>query len=257
VGELVSSASAWSIELAAPSSNGPVRVRLGLDDLPPAGAERVEGRLYALALPGGAAAPAEERARAEAWIRNSGAASVPVEVLLQGDRIVWRPGFALAVGAADRVEVELAGVASFERAETELSRLEAEVAGWWPQGKADADLTHQVSARALRRWGGVNAMTAAVTAARMRLIDVDAVLGRPSPNLPPLAGRLAAELAMQCDAAHRIELIEERLEMLAELYELANDRLSEYSYFRTGRTLEIAILAVLAIEIVLLLGGVR
>jgi hypothetical protein len=44
---------------------------------------------------------------------------------------------------------------------------------------------------------------------------------------------------------------------LAELYELANDRLTEYRYFRTGSALELAILVVLAVETVLLLYGLR
>jgi hypothetical protein len=42
------------------------------------------------------------------------------------------------------------------------------------------------------------------------------------------------------------------LEILEDLYEVANDRLSEFSYFHTEYILELLIILVLALEVVLM-----
>ncbi|MGH7124090.1 MAG: hypothetical protein ACREFI_06935, partial [Stellaceae bacterium] len=110
-------------------------------------------------LPGGDAVPAATREAAEAWIAGEGV----IDLTLQSDRILWRPGRALVIGAATDVDTYMQGLASFALYEAELRRLESDLATWWPVAQKDVPLTHRVDGRSLHRWGRVSKMTEAVT----------------------------------------------------------------------------------------------
>ena len=229
---------------------------IAFDELPTRPVDRaIEDELHVLCLPGGAATSPEELRRAQAWV---GAETTPAdqdrpaELLLQSDRIVWRPGCALLVGPGGLDEY-LPGLLTFSYLEGELRRLENEIEEWWPTAEQDTDLTHQVNARSLKRWEHVNGMTRSTTAARMRWGAISGPLDRPGTRMPALSRRLAAELAVHAETTARLALVDDRLEILCDLYELANDRLSEYRYFRSEAMLEWLIVAMLAVEAVLLL----
>lgn len=204
-------------------------------------------------LPAGAAADAATHAEVDAWF---GADQPAVEVVLRGDRIRWRPGFAAVVGSEARREAEVAALAQFDTLEAELSALEAQLAAWWRQGDADRDLMGEVRSADLRRRRGVNAISAAIARARMRICELEDALAAPALGTDAMQ-RLTHELAIGCNAPHRLVRLEERCELLAELYAVANDRLAEFAHFRVERGLEVAILVVLAVEAVVLLAGWR
>jgi hypothetical protein len=200
-------------------------------------------------LPGGDAVPQATREAAEGWIAGAGV----VDITLQSDRILWRPGRALVIGAAADFDAYLKGLASFACYEAELRRLETDLGAWWPVAQKDVPLTHRVDGRALYRWRHVAKMTEAVTGARFRHVAIDGPLEKGPDTLPGLGRRLFIELALRTEAAHRLERLDERIDVLADLYELANDRLSEFSYFRREYVLEFLIIGVLALEVLLLL----
>lgn len=200
-------------------------------------------------LPGGDAIPPAARELATGWIAGAGV----VDLALQSDRILWRPGRALVIGAAADFDTYLQALASFAFYEAELRRLETDVGGWWPLAQKDIPLTHRVDGRALYRWNHVAKMTEMVALARFRHVALDDALERGPEALPGLARRLLMELAARTDASHRLACLDERVDVLADLYELANDRLSEFSYFRREYVLEFLIIGVLALEVLLLL----
>lgn len=200
-------------------------------------------------LSGGNAVPQPTRDAAEAWIAGDGL----VDVTLQSDRILWRPGRALVIGAAGDFDAYLKGLTSFAFYDGELRRLEQDLATWWPVAKKDVPLTHRVSGRSLGRWRHVSKMTETVTAARFRHVAIEGPLEKGPASLPGLARRLFAELSLRIDAPDRLERLDDRIDVLADLYELANDRLSEFSYFRREYVLEFLIIGVLALEVLLLL----
>jgi hypothetical protein len=200
-------------------------------------------------LPGGNSAPAATRAAAEAWIAGAGL----LDLTLQSERILWRPGHALVIGGSGDFDAYLKGLASFALYESELRRLEQDLLAWWPLAQKDVPLTHRVDGRALHRWRHVARMTEAVTDARFRHVAIEACLERAPEPLEGLARRLFTELALRIDATHRLERLDDRIDVLADLYELANDRLSEFSYFRREYLLEFLIIGVLALEVLLLL----
>ena len=72
--------------------------------------------------------------------------------------------------------------------------------------------------------------------------------------MPPPSLRLARELAVQSEVVERLRVLDDQLEVVADLYELANDRLTEYSYFlreyRLERWILLALVAELAFSII-------
>ena len=205
--------------------------------------------LLVVHLPGGNAVPAATREAAEAWIAGAGL----VDLTLQSDRILWRPGHALVIGGGADFDAYLQGLASFALYESELRRLERHLLTWWPVAQKDVPLTHRVDGRSLYRWRHVGKMTEAIAGARFRHVAIEGPLEKGPESLPGPARRLFIELALRIDATHRLERLDDRIDVVADLYELANDRLSEFSYFRREYVLEFLIIGVLALEVLLLL----
>jgi hypothetical protein len=220
-------------------------VALDIDDV-----EDPASGLRVLHLPGGSDSSPLAHRGAQTWLGEGGAV---VDLVLQSDRILWRPGRAVVIGGARDFEIYLRALASFSCYEGELRRLEAAVVAWWPIADADSALTHQVDRRDLRRWAHVNERTEAVTRARLARLAIEGALEQGPEGLPGLARRLFIELALRLEATHRLERLGDKLEALYDLYELANDRLSEFSYFSREYLLEWLIVAVLAFEAALLL----
>jgi hypothetical protein len=217
-------------------------------------------RLDFIFLPSGSATPIDLQRRAEGWIvgqpdaGQDGEPTPPaIDLVLQSDRIVWRPGKAVVVGSARRLDDWLPGLVDFSFYEAELGRLERELADGWPTAEADVALTHSVGAGALARREHVNQTTRETALRRIRLARLSPHLEKPTLSLSGPARRLVSELANQADVADRLKYVDDRLEVFENLYELANDRLSEYSHFVREYRLELWIVALLVVEALLIL----
>ena len=181
----------------------------------------------------------------------TGDAVPTIELVLRSDRILWRPGRALMIGAADRVEEVLSGVLDFAYHEGELRRLEFEAQDDWPIAEALIPLTHSVDREALKRQPQVDLMTRVTTSRRMRYVRIERRLEKASSTLPGAARRLVSELAVQAEVVDRLRALSDQLEVFEDLCESANDRLLEYSYYRGEYRLEVWIIVILAMELVL------
>ena len=231
---------------------------LGVEQLlaPQINAEPDLDSLALLLLPAGLASALELQKRAEEWMHRGGlAAGQPtVELMLRSERILWRPGQALLIGPPERLDEVLPGLIEFAFYETELRRLEREVEADWPTAEADIRLTHGVDRAELRHQPHVDVMTAHTTRRRMRFARLEPCLEKPPISLPGPARRLASELAMQAEVVDRLGWLDDRLEVYEDLYELANDRLSEFSYFSREYRVELWIIVLLIAEVVIMLG---
>lgn len=221
-----------------------------------AGGESPLDDLLLLFLPAGSATPVELQRQAEQWMNDP---SVPIEtptidIVLQSDRILWRPGRAAVLGSAKRWPELRAGLVSFAFYEAELRRLEHELNGDWSTAEADVVLTHTVDREALTRRTQVDAMTRHTALRRIRYTRLAPQLEKSSPALPGLARRLFSELALQAEVADRLKYADDRLEVYEDLYESANDRLSEFAYYRSEWRLEMWIIAILVLEVIVMLG---
>jgi hypothetical protein len=219
----------------------------------PQGAEPEDAFLF-LFLPGGNTSSPHWQERAERWVARPTTSAVPtVELVLRSDRILWRPGRAVLVGSAERLEETLAGLIEFAFYEGQLRRLEREGQADWATAEADVALTHRVSSRARRCWPHVAAMTERVARRRIHFARLEPHLEKAAMHLAGPARRLVSELLLQAETQNRIRAVDDGLEVLEDLYELANDRLSEFTYYWKEHRLEIWIVVLLVAEVVLLL----
>lgn len=219
-------------------------------------------------LPSGSATQIDLQRRVEEWIVGPPTALADaaspnpaqhtpeppaIDLVLQSDRILWRPGKAVVIGAARRLDDWLAGLVDFSFYEGQLGRLERELDDHWATAEADVALTHSVSGGALRQQSHVDEMTRDTALRRIRLVRLSPYLEKPTLALSGPARRLVSELANQADVADRLKYVDDRLQVYEDLYESANDRLSEYSYFVREYRLELWIVALLVIEALLIL----
>ena len=213
--------------------------------------------LDVIVLPSGQAELLPLQRTVETWIAQPSAgkhASAPIELVFRGDRICWRPDRAMVIVAGTRREEVVAGLVGFARNELELRRLESETSEKLNAAAGDVDLTHAVVRASLSRQARVNAITVWAAQARIRFTLLEPTVASGAAALPPPSLRLARELAVQSEVVERLRVLDDQLEVVAAIYELANDRLTEYSYFlreyRLERWILLALVAELAFSII-------
>ena len=206
-------------------------------------------------LPSGVATPYEVRKHAEDWIAkaHAGENREAISLALLGDQLTWRPGRSMIVGDPVRMPEIFPGVLQFSFYEGELRRLEREVDDYLCKAESDIPLTHEVDDEAVARWPHVNTMTKMVTLLRFHYVRLESRLEKASPALAGPTRRMISELIVQAELADRLAVVDERLEVLQDLYESANDRISEYSYFKREYRLEVWIIIVLLLEVMVMI----
>ena len=176
-----------------------------------------------------------------------------IELLAKPYRILWRPPHAIVFGGNNLPEELLSALVEFSSLENQLRQLEAKTAGYLEVCKNDVSLTHAVGPSDLRRQTHVNKMTEQIVSSQMELVRLapcfDNLYGRLTSQTKHILEALAEKTRVWDD---RIEALEDRLESLWDLYELANDRLTEFSYFRQEFWLEWAIIVLLVLELVVM-----
>jgi hypothetical protein len=226
-----------------------------LDQLPPAaGAAEPFDELHFLFLPSGSTnTPYEEQKRGEDWMQappGDPFAVQPIDLTLRNDRVLWRPGRALVLGAPDRMEEILIALVHFAFYEGEMRRLEQEIREDWPLVERDLPLTHQVGAAELKRWPDANRMVRLSALWRVRLTRLDLYLSKVPANLTGNVRKVYAELLLwNAELPDRYIALDDQIEIFQDLYESANDRLSEYAYFRKEFIIEAWIVVILALEL--------
>jgi hypothetical protein len=252
----VSAGSAPLCSFADPYPRFAIAESLSVEELLalPVAAEPEEDQLRLVLLPAGLASPLELQQRAEEWMHRGrlSAGQPTADLMLRSERILWRPGQALMIGPPDRLQEVLPGLVEFAFYEGELRKLERETEAEWEIAEVDVYLTHSVDAEALERRGHVDEMTLHVTRRRMRFARLEPCLEKASISLCGPARRLATELAMQAEVIDRLGWLDDRLEVCEDLYELANDRLSEFTYFNREFRLELWIIVLLVAEVVIM-----
>jgi hypothetical protein len=217
-----------------------------------------------LFLPAGSATPIEWQRAAETWISQplwsaeSSLTEPPefepalLDLTIQSDRILWRPGKAVLVGSGKRLEETRAGLIDFSFHESELRKLESELSADWPQAEVDALAAHDVDRQALADCRHITEMSQRTALRRIRFARLGPALEKASTGLTGPTRRMVAELVLQTEIVDRLKHVDDRLEVFEDLYELANDRLAEFRFFRHECRLEEWIIVILVVEVVLI-----
>jgi hypothetical protein len=173
-----------------------------------------------------------------------------LDVTWRGDRIVWRPGFALVYLAGELRDEVQSALVEFAFYEGELRRLEAEMDDREATAADDVSRTQTIDRRDKSHWPRFRATIEAL--ARVRL-----TFARLAPRLAEepqgsRSRRLASHLLRRARAEARAEALDARLEACEDLYEGGNDRVADYTGWRTGHVLEVIIVVILLLEVILL-----
>jgi hypothetical protein len=193
----------------------------------------------------------EWASKAEAWLKS--APAVPartVRLPLEGGWLLWQPGRAAVFCPPEQVEALLSLLTAFSFYESELRKLEAEIAGDWPLVEADIPLAHDVKAADLGRQAQLGEMTQRTLLRRLRHVRVEQQLLELAAD-PRKAARL---LQRKLRVASRLEVLDGQLETYEYVYELANQRMAEYANFRREYLVEWLIVVVLALEVIVVIA---
>lgn len=162
--------------------------------------------------------------------------------------VEWSPGRAVIEGPASLHGKLTATAVEFAFLESELRRLENDLLPIEASAPADVALAYHVRGADSAHWPRI--LKTMQSIAQMRL-----TLARfPEPEAGKAMKRLLADSRFE----ERLESFDSRLEACEDLYEGAVDRIADFRWYRHGEILEIAILAVLALEfLATLLGALR
>jgi hypothetical protein len=200
------------------------------------------------------AAAAEWQKVGAGWLDPPGHPDAAPAVVIEreGQAIHWRPGRAVVLARVEHPEAVLDALADFAFHEGELRRLEQALAACEAGAEADVARAHRIRSRDRKSWPRLGEMIEHLSRMRLAYARLEPRLARPSRSLPLEARRVAARLARRAEVESRLEAFSDRLEACEDLYEGANDRVADHRWYRSGHALEIAIIALLVLEVVVM-----
>lgn len=177
-----------------------------------------------------------------------------IELFAKPNKIIWQPHRTVVSGGQNLPEEMFMALVEFAFLEGALRKLESKLNGYFGVCSNDIPLTHAVDSSGLRRQAHVNEMTRQVTSSRMEFVRLvpcfDHLYARLAPHAKQVIGELAKKTGVWND---RVEAVDDQLEFLEDVYERANDRLTEFRYFKRESTLELWIIALLVLEVAVML----
>ena len=208
-----------------------------------------ERALMLFVAPSGAATSFELLKRIEAFVLADERPGLPRIDLSLRTRFVACGRRALAVAPEASAAEAIETLIHFALAVDDCEHVRAESEALWSELPSLVPLTHSVSAADLGRQGQVDAVTKRAAAARMTFIELDRRLSGFDAAMSPMVRRQWSELCLQSELLTLLRANEDMIEMLAETCEAANERLTEFRYFRSEWILEVLIVIALAIDL--------
>jgi hypothetical protein len=183
--------------------------------------------------------------QAEQWLR-AGVGDPVIRNTVDGGWVLYRPGrVVICAPQPNAHDLELA-LTDVQFHDLQLRKLEHEIAADWDTAQTHIPLAHRTD---LKRAGELATMTHNTLSRRMRCARIER--GLIAPVLPTNDGarRLGEKLREQLDIEDRLETLDGQIEVYEDLYELANQRLSDYSSFFREMIVEVLIVVLLAAEV--------
>ncbi|MGA1984184.1 MAG: hypothetical protein ABSG84_17180 [Acidobacteriaceae bacterium] len=189
------------------------------------------------------------------WLEKPGEADVqpPILVKYRGVELAWRPGRAVLQCDLGQAELLLAAVVEFTHYESELRRIEREIADAWGELEQDKGLAFEVKPADLKRSEAVGGRMNQALARRIRLARIEPHLYETPATLPAASRKLGEELREKARIEMRLEAVDGQLEVFEDVYEMSGQRMGEYRAAREEQVLEWVIILLLAAELVLML----
>ena len=188
------------------------------------------------------------------WIAGPTDPDATPTILVQhnGESIRWRPGQALVQCTSERREEILAALVEFTFYEGELRALEGQLEAREAQAQADVSIAYQIRSRDQKHWTRLEEAIEYFARIRLSYARLEPFLAKPSRALPSQSQHFVSALFREADVEDRLEALNDRLEVLEDLYEGANDRVADYRSYRKSAFLEIVITMLLFVETIII-----
>jgi hypothetical protein len=178
----------------------------------------------------------------------------PIYVKFRGVELMWRPGHVMLQCDSEQAESLLSAVAEFAHYETELRRIEREIADSWTELEQDKALAFDVTPADLKRSTAVGERMNRTLQRRIRLARIEPHLYDPEVSLPAASQKLGEELREKARADARLETVDSQLEVFEDIYEMSGQRMGEYRAAEVEKALEWIIIILIALEVLLLVA---
>jgi len=140
--------------------------------------------------------------------------------------------------------------AAFAFYEGQLRSIEHEIKRSWTLLQSDVHFTHKVGKSDVKRWGYIGDRTEWIAGLRIKLTRMTPKMESFPDDQSSATRKIAAELCKRAKLEDRLENVDDQIEVFEDTYELANDRISEFSFFRREWELEMWIIFLLILEVV-------
>jgi hypothetical protein len=144
----------------------------------------------------------------------------------------------------------LCALADFAFHEGQLRLLESSISPIEAAAPQDAPRAYVIRSEDNFHWPRFHESIERLSALRLAAARLEPCLYLRPRTLPGASQRLIARLRARADIESRLEALSDRLEACEDLYEGAVDRVTDHRWYRRGFWLEIAIVALLLLEVI-------
>ena len=218
--------------------------------LPP-GSDRLP-ELELLSIPSDAPEDGELIERAREWAAVNGPTGVQT-LTFQGAVLVWGTGRAVAVAPAARLPALEAVLAEVAYQEGELRTAEGRLGELWPELEADAGPAFDFDEKSTRHRPRMAQRYAQLLGLRARVSRLLPAVLTPHVYPPTLASQVSERLRERLRLRHRVEVLQDQLDVFERVYDTLGQRASDHRLSRKGHALEMVIIVLLAAQTLLVL----
>ncbi len=211
------------------------------------------GELLVLAVPATVDEDPDLLAEIRDWADPPTAGSERIGQLLtlQGAQVFWTQARLAVVASADRLHAVRSAAIEVAYYDSELCTIESELATLWPELEADTPFAFAFAEQSVRLRRQLAERFRRVFSLRTRLARITPHVLAPHAHPPTLATQLNERLRERARMAHRVESLDQQLNVFERVYEGCGQKASEYMIARTGHTLEWVIIILLLAQTVL------
>jgi hypothetical protein len=217
------------------------------------GAAPACGELLVLAVPATVDEDPDLLAEIRDWADppTAGAERTGQLLTLQGAQVFWTPARLAVVASTDRLHAVRDAAIEVAYYDAELCAIETELATLWPELEADTPLAFAFAEQSVRLRRQLAERFRRVFTLRARLARITPLVLAPHAHPPTLATQLNERLRERVRMAHRVESLDQQLNVFERVYEGCGQKASEYMIARTGHTLEWVIIILLLAQTIL------
>ncbi len=208
----------------------------------------IDGGELALAL-----LPTDQDVVSDEW--RSWVESTPIEtstpmvsIAFHRAHVVWRPGRAVVMAPADRIDSVRQAVIEGVRHETTLAGIETAMTAGWADLEADAEDAFEVEAMSPIRRRELKRRYRRTVELRAKLVRMAPYLLSPIVHPPTIGSQVADRWRERLRMEARYEAVNAQLEVHHDVYDACGQRSSDSRLARSGHALEWAILVVLGFQ---------